>query len=286
MAAGLFRRSRAHAKLASAAAGAEKDTSADTDTDLDGDGESPGAKMSFLEHLDELRHRIVVSLVAVLVGCLASFAFIGRIFRFVMEPLAMMLPEGSKLVWTEPTEAFVLYLKVALLTGIIAAAPVVLWQVWLFVAPGLYAREKKLAIPFIVLGSIGFIVGAGFSHYLLFPVTFRFLAGFATEYMQPMLKIESVFSLYAKMMLGIGIVFQMPTVVYFLARIGVVTARFLIRQFKYAVLGIFIVAALITPTGDPLTQTLFAGPMIGLYVISIGIAWIFQKKRTPDDETA
>ncbi len=283
MAAGLFRRSRAHAKKALPAAA---DAAADADTDLDGEEESPGAKMSFLEHLDELRHRIVVSLVAVLVGCLVSFAFIGRIFEFVMKPLAGMLPQGSKLVWTEPTEAFVLYLKVALLAGIIAAAPVILWQVWLFVAPGLYAREKKLAIPFIVLGTVGFVVGAGFSHYLLFPVTWRFLASFANEYMQPMLKIESVFSLYAKMMLGIGIVFQMPTVVYFLARIGVVTARFLIRQFKYAVLGIFIVAALITPTGDPLTQTLFAGPMIGLYVISIGIAWIFQKKRTPDDETA
>ena len=193
-----------------------------------------------------------------------------------------MLPEGSVLVWTEPTEAFVLYLKIALLSGIIAAAPVVLSQVWLFVAPGLYVREKKLAIPFIVLGTIGFVVGAAFSHYLLFPVTWRFLASFANEYTKPMLKIDSVFSLYAKMMLGVGLIFQMPTVVYFLARMGVVTPRFLIRNVKYAVLAIFVVAAVITPTGDPLTQTLFAGPMIGLYLISIGIAWIFQKKRQPD----
>ena len=221
-----------------------------------------------------------------LVGCLLSFFFIRRIFDFIMQPLPAMLPQGSILVWTEPTEAFVLYLKVALLTGILVAAPVVLWQVWLFVAPGLYAREKKLAIPFIALGTIGFLVGAGFSHYLLFPVTFRFLGGFATEYMKPMLKIESVFSLYAKMMLGIGVVFQMPTAIYFLARMGVVTPRFLIRNFKYAVLVIFVVAAIITPTGDPLTQAMFAGPMIGLYVISIAIAWMFAKKRPKDAEAA
>jgi sec-independent protein translocase protein TatC len=279
MAAGLFRRSRAHARKALPATA---DTAADADADLDSDDETPGAKMSFLEHLDELRHRIIVSLVGVLVGCLASFAFSGWIYDFIMRPLAAMLPEGSVLVWTEPTEAFVLYLKIALLSGIIAAAPVVLSQVWLFVAPGLYVREKKLAIPFIVLGTIGFVVGAAFSHYLLFPVTWRFLASFANEYTKPMLKIDSVFSLYAKMMLGVGLIFQMPTVVYFLARMGVVTPRFLIRNFKYAVLAIFVVAAVITPTGDPLTQTLFAGPMIGLYVISIGIAWIFQKKRQPD----
>ncbi|MBE3072526.1 MAG: twin-arginine translocase subunit TatC [Acidobacteria bacterium] len=281
MAAGLFRRSRANAGKLPASG---DDPAADSA--FDGEEGTPGAKMSFLEHLDELRRRIVVSLVGVLVGCLISFTFIGRIYDFIMKPLAQMLPAGSSLVWTEPTEMFVLYLKIALLSGIILAAPVVLSQVWLFVAPGLYAREKRLAIPFVVLGTIGFVVGAGFSHYLLFPVTWRFLASFANEYTNPMLKVESVFSLYAKMMLGVGIIFQMPTAVYFLARMGVVTARFMIRNFKYAVLIIFIIAAIITPTGDPLTQTLFAGPMIGLYLISIMIAWIFQKKRREDPDAA
>jgi sec-independent protein translocase protein TatC len=282
MAAGLFRRSRTNAgELPSPGASPAADPTVDAE-----DEEVPGAKMSFLEHLDELRRRIVISLVGVLVGCLISFAFIGRIYDFIMRPLAAMLPTGSVLVWTEPTEAFVLYLKIALLCGIIMAAPVVLSQIWLFVAPGLYVREKRLAIPFVVLGTIGFLVGAAFSHYLLFPVTWRYLASFGNEYTKPMLKIESVFSLYAKMMLGIGIVFQMPTAVYFLARMGVVTARFLIRNFKYAVLVIFVIAAVITPTGDPLTQTLFAGPMIGLYLISVVIAWIFQKKRREDPDAA
>lgn len=245
-----------------------------------------GAKMSFLEHLDELRQRIIWSLVAVGVGCLLSFAFIQRIYDFIMRPLAALLPAGSHLVFTEPTEAFVLYLKIALLTGIIVAAPVILWQAWLFVAPGLYAHEKRLAIPFIVFGTLGFVIGAAFSHYLLFPVTWRFLASFANEYTMFMPKIESVFSLYAKMMLGVGLIFQMPTAIYFLARIGVVTARFLIRQFKYAVLIIFIVAAIITPTGDPLTQTLFAGPMVALYLVSIVVAWIFGKKRAAEPDEA
>ena len=281
MAASPLRRLRA--KSAALPATAE---SQPTDSALDEEEESPGAKMSFLEHLDELRRRIITSLVGVLVGCLLSFVFIGRIFDFIMKPLAAMLPQGSTLVWTEPTEAFVLYLKVALLTGVVVAAPVILWQAWLFVAPGLYAREKKLAIPFIVLGTIGFVAGAACSHYLLFPVTFRFLASFSNEYMRPMLKIESVFSLYAKMMLGIAVIFQMPTAVYFLSRVGVVTPRFLIRNFKYAVLLIFIVAAVITPTGDPMTQTMFAAPMLGLYVVSIAIAWIFGKKRKAEPDEA
>jgi sec-independent protein translocase protein TatC len=278
MALGLFRRSRALARDETAPEAARPPDGA-----LDAEEEeTPGAKMSFLDHLDELRRRIIVSLVGVLVGCLISFTFVTRIYAFVMQPLAAMLPAGSKLVWTEPTEAFLLYLKMALLAGIIMAAPVILWQVWLFISPGLYAREKKIAIPFIALGSVGFVLGAAFSHYVLFPVTWRFLASFTNEYTMFMPKIESTFSLYAKMMLGMGIIFQMPTLVYFLARLGLVSARFLLRHFKYAVLIIFIIAAVITPTGDPMTQTVFAAPMILLYLISIVIAWVFGRKRQSD----
>jgi sec-independent protein translocase protein TatC len=154
--------------------------------------------------------------------------------------------------------------------------------VWLFISPGLYAREKKVAVPFIVLGTIGFLLGAASSHYLLFPVTWRFLASFGNEYTVFMPKIASIFSLYAMMALGMGVIFQMPALVYFLARLGLVTARFLLRQFKYAVLIIFIIAAVITPTGDPMTQTIFAAPMIFLYLVSIIIAWLFGKKRKPE----
>lgn len=278
MAFGLFRRSRPITRE-KPLLGADLPS---TDALDDDEEDAPGAKMSFLEHLDELRRRIVVSLAGVLVGCLVSFAFVGRIYDFIMRPLAAMLPQGSHLVFTEPTEGFVLRLKMAVLAGIVLASPVIIWQVWLFISPGLYAREKRVAVPFIVFGTIGFVLGAAFSHYLAFPVTWRFLASFTNEYTMFMPKIESIFSLYAKMMLGLGIVFQMPTAVYFLARIGVVTARFLFRSFKYAVLIIFLVAAVITPTGDPLTQTLFAAPMILLYLVSIAIAWAFGRKREPE----
>lgn len=275
---GLFRRSRRIAgDQAAPEAGSPPGDSFDAEEE-----ETAGAKMSFLDHLDELRRRIIAALVGVLVGCLISFTFITKIYAFIMQPLAAMLPSGSKLVYTEPTEAFMLYLKMALLAGIILAAPVILWQVWLFISPGLYAREKKIAVPFIVLGSVGFVLGAAFSHYVLFPVTWRFLASFTNEYTMFMPKIDSIFSLYAKMMLGMGLIFQMPTLVYFLARLGLVSARFLLRHFKYAVLIIFIIAAVITPTGDPMTQTVFAAPMILLYLISIVIAWLFGKKRQPE----
>ena len=258
-----------------------------TADESDGWGESSseggGAKMTFLEHLDELRKRIVVSLAGILVGCLVAFAFVNRIYSFIMDPLNRLLPKGSSFVFTEPTEAFLLYMKMALLAGVIVAMPVILLQVWLFVAPGLYAKEKRLVVPFIVLATVGFVGGAAFTHYLLFPWMWIFFASFATDTLTFLPRIGPVFALYVKMVLAMGLVFQMPAVVYSLARIGVVTSRFLIKSFKYAVLLIFIAAAVITPSADMLTQTLFAAPMIGLYIISIGIAWLFGKRRPKAD---
>jgi sec-independent protein translocase protein TatC len=246
------------------------------------DGESSGeGKMSFLEHLDELRKRLIVSVAALAGGVAISFLFINQVFDFIMRPLQQMLPAGGHLIYTEPTEAFVLYMKIALLSGIIIAAPVIMWQVWLFIAPGLYTNEKRFAIPFILLSTLGFVGGAAFSHYLLFKWMWRFLASFSNDYLMFTPKIESVFSLYTKLLLGMGLVFQMPSIVFFLAKMGVVTARFLLRHIKYAILIIFVTAAVITPSGDALTQSLMAAPMIGLYLISIVIAWIFGKKPKP-----
>ncbi len=244
--------------------------------------EATGARMSFLEHLEELRRRIIYSVVALLAGFLLSFIFIRHIFDFIMRPLYALLPSNgpiaNTLVYSEPTEAFILYLKMALVAGVFLASPVILYEVWAFIAPGLYARERKFAIPFIVLGSAFFVLGALFSHYVLFPWTWQFLASFSTDYLAFLPRIEPVFSLYTKMLLGMGVVFQMPTLVFVLARVGVVSAGFLVRKFKYALLLIFVVAALITPTGDPLTLTLFAAPMLVLYGISIVIAWLVGRK--------
>jgi sec-independent protein translocase protein TatC len=243
------------------------------------DEESAGTRMSFLEHLEELRKRIVNSCLAICVGILVSFTFINRIYDFIMAPTLRFMPKGSRLIYTEPGEAFSLYLQLSLIVGAIIAAPFVMYQVWRFIAPGLYANEKKLAIPFVTLSSLGFLGGAVFNHYILFPWMMAFFASFNTPDLVFMPKLDSVFSLYAKFLIAMGLVFQMPTVVLFLAKMRVITARFLWRHFKYAILIIFVIAAVITPTGDPVTQTVFAAPMVGLYALGIVIAWMVGPKR-------
>ena len=242
-----------------------------------------GAKMSFLEHLDELRKRLLYSIGSVTVGFLIALLFIGQIFGFIMRPLAATLPEGRKMIYTEPTEAFLLQLKVAALAGLVLATPVVLWQLWLFIAPGLYRREKRLALPFVISSTALFVAGAAFNHYVVFRIAFEFLGGFRTDYMEFLPRIQPVFSLYARMLLALGLVFQMPVLVFTLTRLGLVTARMLIRNVKYAVLVIFVVAAVITPTSDVVTQSLMAAPMMVLYLISIGIAWVFGKSPKRED---
>jgi len=245
------------------------------------DEEEPAGegRMTFLEHLDELRKRIVNSAIAIGVGILISFTFIQRIYTFVMTPTMRILPPGSKLIYTEPGEAFSLYIQLAMIVGAILASPVIMYQVWLFIAPGLYSNEKRLAIPFVGLTTIGFLAGAAFNHYIAFPYLMKFFGTFNTPDLAFMPKLEDVFGLYSKMLIGMGIVFQMPTVVFFLAKMKLITARFLLRSFKYAILIIFIAAAVITPSGDMMTQTIFAAPMIGLYLLSIIIAWFVGPKH-------
>ena len=238
--------------------------------------------MSFLEHLDELRKRIVRSCLAVAVGILVTFAYINPIFNFILAPTRKALPPGVKLIYTQPGEAFSLYITVALIAGAVVAAPYIMYQVWMFIAPGLYSNEKRMAIPFVLFTTIGFVAGALFNHYISFPFMMAFFASFNTPDLAFMPKLEDVFGLYTKMLIGMGLVFQMPTIVYFLARIKLITARFLAKNFKYAFLIIFIVAAVITPTGDMMTQAIFAAPMVGLYLLSIAIAWIVGPKRIGD----
>ena len=244
----------------------------------------PEARMSFLDHLDELRSRLIVSAAAIGLGFVVALAFIRYVFDFVMRPLQQALPPGGRLIYTEPAEAFLLYLKIAALVGAVLAAPVVLWQLWLFVAPGLYANEKRYVLPFVLFSTVFFVLGAAFSHYVLFPLAWRFFAGFSSDYVEFLPRIEPVFSLYAKLMLGMGLVFQMPTLVLFLARIGVVTAGMLLRHFKYAVLAIFVIAAVVTPSPDALSQVLVAAPMLVLYGLSVLIAWVFGRPRAVAEE--
>ena len=240
--------------------------------------------MTFLEHLDELRRRLMWAAAAIAIGMALAFFFIQRIVDFVMVPLNSLLPAGSTFISYEMTEGFMLYMKIAALTGLLLASPIVMLQLWLFIAPGLYSHEKRFAIPFVFLGTFFFLLGAAFSHYFVFPFAFGFFANFfgTNSYVKFMPSIGPLFGAYVKMLLAMGLVFQLPTVVFFLARMGMVTARWLVRQTKYAVLIIFVVAAIITPGPDVVSQTLVAAPMVLLYGLSIVIAWLFQKKKPVD----
>jgi sec-independent protein translocase protein TatC len=240
----------------------------------DDDDDSPGGRMSFLEHLDELRKRIIQICLGIVAGVVIGFFFIERIFSFLMAPAKAALPAGTTLIYTQPGEAFSLYITVSLISGAVIAAPYIMYQVWMFIAPGLYSNEKRLAIPFVLFSTLGFLAGAAFNHYVAFRFIMTFFASFNSIDLRFMPKLSDVFGLYTKMLLGIGIVFQMPTVVFFLAKMRMVTAKFLAKQFKYALLLIFVVAAIITPTGDPVTLMIFAAPMILLYGLSIAVAWI------------
>lgn len=246
------------------------------------DDESAGGRMSFLDHLDELRRRIINACLGIAVGVLIGFFYIEQIFNFLMTPARQVLPEGSSMIYTQPGEAFGLWITVSLIAGALIASPFIMLQVWLFIAPGLYANEKRFAIPFVLFSTAGFVGGAAFNHYVAFPFIMAFFASFNSIDLRFMPRLEDVFGLYTKMLIGIGIIFQMPAVVFFLAKMRLVTAGFLARNFKFAILLIFITAAVITPTGDPMTQAIFAAPMLLLYCLSIGVAWLVAPAKTAE----
>lgn len=234
--------------------------------------------MGFLDHLDELRTRLIRSCLAIGAGMLVAFVFHDRLGAFILAPALRALPAGDSLIYTKPGEGLAFYFDVALIGGAVLAAPYVMYQVWRFIAPGLYARERKFAIPFVVLTTVGSTGGALFAHYVLFPATMAFFRTFDSPLMKFMPRVEDTFALYKGMMLGMIVVFQLPTLVFFLAKMRLVTARFLWRNIQYAILVIFIVAAFLTSSPDWWNQTIFAAPMIGLYLISIVIAWLVAPK--------
>ncbi len=237
-------------------------------------------RMTFLEHLDELRVRLMHCLGALVVGTIACWSFHERIFHFLTQPLRNAYP-AVKFITTGPTEAFMMYMKMSFFVGIFLVAPYLLYQVWAFIAPGLYAHEKAYAVPFIMMGSVFFLMGGAFGHFVLFPPTFKFLYEFAGTDMTFLPKVDEYYSFYSWFLLGLGLVFQIPVVIFVLARIGLVTPRLLLRWWKFAVLAAFIIAAVVTPTADPVNQTLLALPMIGLYLLGVLVAWMFGRARRP-----
>jgi sec-independent protein translocase protein TatC len=233
--------------------------------------------MGFLDHLDELRRRLIYSLIAIGVGFALALTQAKPILDFLFRPIRPMLGSHPP-VFIELTEPFLLYMKVAFLASLFLSAPVVAYQVWAFIAPGLYPRERHQAVPFVLSATVLFLVGGAFGYMYAFPVAAHFLLAIA-EGFEPNLRLSSLFSFESKLVLGMGLVFELPTVIYFLARLGLVTPRFLMRNFKYAVLIIFIIAAVITPTPDMVTQCVFAAPMIALYLLGVLVAHLFGRPR-------
>jgi sec-independent protein translocase protein TatC len=233
--------------------------------------------MSFLDHLEELRRRLIVSSIAIVVGFFLCWAFAERIFGILQAPLTKFLPPGDKLAYTRLTAPFFLYMKVAFFGGLFVASPVILLQLWLFIAPGLYKRERRLAAPFIIFGTVFFILGGYFGYRFLLPATCSFFVETGKQFKQ-MVTVDDYFSFASTIILATGAVFETPILIFFLARLGIVTPAFLMQKFKYAVVLSFIIAAVITPTPDMVTQSALAIPMILLYLIGVAVAYMFGKK--------
>lgn len=233
--------------------------------------------MGFFDHLEELRRRIFVCLIAVFLLFFVAWAWAPDLFEILAKPVRKVLPPGQNLSYTTLTEPFLMYFRVALLAAVIAASPIILWQLWLFIAPALYRREKKYVLPFILAGVFFFLGGCAFGYFEAFPLVVGFLVGVGKNF-NAVITINEYLSTATKIIVGLGICFETPILIFFLARMGIVSEKWLLAKFKYAVLVIFVIAAIITPTPDVATQCVFALPMIGLYLLGIGIAWVFKKR--------
>ena len=240
-------------------------------------------KKPFLEHLEELRQRLIRCLIAVGVAFVICYIFSKEIFALLTIPLREALPEGSSMIFTNLPEAFFTYLKLSFFSGIFLAFPYILYQAWLFVAPGLYAHEKRYLLPFLVFATFFFVAGAAFGYFVVFPYGFRFFLGFSTDFIRPAPKVKEYLSFSLTLLLAFGVVFELPVFIFFLSRMGVVDHRMLARNRRYAILIIFIAAAIFTPP-DVITQLMMAAPLLVLYELSVWVAKVFGRKRPVEDE--
>jgi len=234
--------------------------------------------MGLLDHLDELRRRIVYSLAALVAASLLCWTYVEQIYAFLEAPIRPHLPEGTKLSYLGPADPLMLYIKVALLAGLFLAAPVLLYQAWRFISPGLYPKERRWAVPFILLGTAFFLAGGAFAYYVAFPLAVKFLLGVG-DLFQPVITIERYFRFLMTVILGLGVMFELPIIIFLLSQVGLVTPRFLMRHFRWAVLLIFLVSAIITPTPDVINLCVFALPTIGLYLLGVGAAALARRGK-------
>lgn len=237
--------------------------------------------MSFLQHLEELRRRIIWALVYVAAGFGVCWWFHDQIYDFMQKPIVKALSANhlpAKLTYLNPTEPFNMYLKVSLIAGLFLASPFVLYQVWAFISPGLYRHEKRYVMPFMCSTVFLFLAGGAFGYFVVYPAALKFLIQYSWQFM-PMITISEYTDLFLVIIIGLGAIFEMPILVFFLALMGVVNARWMWKNLRYAILLIFLVAAILTPTTDIMNMCLFAAPMVVLYLISIAVAWFVHPSQ-------
>jgi sec-independent protein translocase protein TatC len=235
-------------------------------------------KQPFTAHLDELRRRLIVCFASVVVGFVACYFFKVELFYILVAPLQKVMKSGETLIYTHLPEAFFTFLKTAFIGGLMLASPIIIYQFWMFIAPGLYDREKRLLVPILFLSVLFFVGGALFGYFIVFPYGFQFFLSFATDTIRPMPSMKEYLGFASKLLLAFGLIFELPLVITFLARLGIVTVDFLKKNRKYAILLFFVTAAVLTPP-DVVTQFMMAMPMIALYEVSILGARIFGKKK-------
>lgn len=253
------------------------------DEDEEPEGAEDDVPMSIIGHLNELRRRLFRIVIIVVLGFVAFYGVSEQLYAYLSAPLQACMPEGSKLIYTSPQGAFFTYMKVALVASLFGTSPFSFYQIWAFIAPGLYREEKRAVLPLAFFSSIFFLAGAAFCFFLVFPIAFQFFMGFATDTIVPMISVEEYLSFALKLLIAFGVVFEMPLFAYFLSRFGLLTPAFMRRSRRYAILVIFIVAAILTPP-DVFSQCLMALPMLLLYEVSIYVSAMAYRKKEDGSE--
>lgn len=244
--------------------------------------DDPEKTMGLLDHLGELRSRLLKAVIAVAVGFGICWAFVDPIFDLLLDPLLKVLPQGTHAQYTTLPEAFFARMQIAFVAGTFLMSPFVFYQIWAFVAPGLYDEEKRYILPIAILSAIFFIAGALFCYFIVFPFAFNFFISYSTPEIVITPKVSDYLSFVLKLIFAFGLIFEMPIFTFFLARLGIISAALMRKGRKYAIVGIFILAAILTPP-DVVSQLLMACPMLLLYEVSIGVAAIFGKKPQPQE---
>jgi len=236
-------------------------------------------KMSLTDHLTDLRKRLVRACIAIGIGFFACYYYKDWLFDIITRPLTAVLPKNSYLIYTGLTEAFFVYMKLAIFASLIITSPFVLYQIWKFIAPGLLPDEKKYVVPFVISSSLLFIGGVLFGYLVALPPAFEFFVSFNSKYLQAMIAFSDYLSLFVTFLLGFGLSFELPVFMFFLAKLGIVNSKMLSKQRRYAILVIFVVAAILTPSPDALSQALMAIPLMFLYEVSIFVTKFVEKKK-------